>query len=81
MEDKNKWKLRLADAIIAQAAVNGHRILLGAIYIVDGCVWVTTANGKTSILPQFTPKKVQEEDGSDPDRYKRMLRNGPGGYL
>lgn len=75
MEDKNKWKLRLADAIIAQAAVNGDRILNGEICVADGCVWVTTNKGETSILPQFTPiKKAREEGGSDPDRYKRMLR-------
>ncbi len=83
-QEKQAWKIRLADAVIAQAQMqSGDRILGGSITATDGCVWVTTEKGETCLSPSFTSQKDllaasgMNQKGEEFTREEQMMANEP----
>jgi hypothetical protein len=83
-QEKQTWKIFLADIVIAQAnAALGQRILGGSIFAADGCVWVTTEKGETCLSPSFTSQKDllaasgMNQKGEPLTREEQMALNEP----
>ncbi len=83
-QEKQAWKLRLADAVIAQAnAQVGERIVGGLIVAAGGFVWVTTDKGETCLSLSFTSQKDilaasgMNEKGEKLTKEQEMVLNEP----